>query len=417
MTDVEMGEKLGRTQGAVAVKRRQMRVSTHRIWTAEEEEYLADKWGTVSIPGIAKRLNRSVNAVKVRAARLSLGPALMGGEYISLNQLITAVTGSASSYSYKMKSWVENRGLPIHKKKVDNCSFRVIYIDEFWEWAEKNRSFIDFSKMEPLALGMEPDWVPEQRKKDFQAFAIQRKDPWTPADDSRLTMLLKQHRYGYAELSQMLNRSAGAIQRRVSDLGLKERPVKAGNRNEWTDEDYRIVADGIRSGDSYTAIGMAIGRSEKAVRGKVYYTYLTENADKIREMMGDGPYGAGAPIPTVKQAANLSRTRRETREQLSRLVTVLRYHMNELGYEPYWQRHMCMKWDDIKGCAADCTDCDSCTEFERIKPQYCRICGDTIIDRTYIKWRVCGRCKTNRKKQYQRRWARTNAGIMKGANL
>ena len=29
---------------------------------------------------------------------------------------------------YKMKSWVENRGLPVHTKKVNRCSFRVVYI-------------------------------------------------------------------------------------------------------------------------------------------------------------------------------------------------------------------------------------------------------------------------------------------------
>ena len=82
--------------------------------------------------------------------------------------------------------------------------------------------------MEPLALGEEPDWVAEQRRKDFKAFAIQRKDPWTADEDSRLKMLLKQHKYGYAELSEILRRSAGAIQRRCTDLGIKEIAEKVG---------------------------------------------------------------------------------------------------------------------------------------------------------------------------------------------
>lgn len=109
-----------------------------------------------------------------------------------------------------MESWVRRRGFPIHTKRVDKCVWRVVYLDEFWKWAEQHRSFIDFSKLEPLALGKEPDWVPEQRKKDFQAFALQRKDPWTPDEDSRLKMLLKQHKYGYVELSEILRRSEGA---------------------------------------------------------------------------------------------------------------------------------------------------------------------------------------------------------------
>jgi len=374
----------------------------NKKWTAEEENYLEEKWGALSIPGIAKHLNRTVNAVKIRASRLGLGPVLLGGEYVTLNQLLIAVTGTNAAYSYKMKSWVENRGLPIHTRRVDKCEFRVVYLDEFWQWAEKNRCFLDFSKMEPLALGKEPEWVAEQRKKDFTSFRLQRKDQWTHAEEQELVRLLKQHRYGYAALSNILRRSEGAIQRKCMDLGLKERPVKADSHIPWTDADYQILADGIRCGDSYTVIGQAIGRSEKAVRGKVYYTYFTENADKVRELMGDGKYGTGAPIPTVGQALKHTGYRKETAEAISRLVALLRYRMNELGYEPYWQRFMCMKWDDIRGCTAGCENCDECTSFERIKPQYCVRCGGAFLERKTS--RLCERCRIARKKQYGRMW-------------
>jgi hypothetical protein len=232
------------------------------MWTDQEEWYLQENWGKYSIPTIANNLGRSLNAVKIRAQRLGLGPALMGGDYITLNQLLFAVKGTNPGGNYTMKSWVKNRGLPVHTRKVINNSFRVVYLDEFWDWAEKNRSFIDFSKMEPLALGAEPGWVAEQRKKDYQSFAIQRKDRWTADDDSRLIMLLKMHKYGYAEISEMLRRSAGAIQKRCQDLGIKERPVKADNHaasSKWTDSDFAILADGIRKGDSYCQIGRLLG--------------------------------------------------------------------------------------------------------------------------------------------------------------
>lgn len=359
--------------------------------------------------GISKALGRSVNAINCRVHRLGLGPYLVNGDYITLNQLLIAVCGSNAGGGYKLKSWVENRGLPVHNKRRNKQVIRVVYIDEFWEWAEKNRSFLDLSKMEPLSLGVEPDWVTEQRKKDFRAFAIQRKDPWTQAEDDRLRHLLSQHKYGYAEISEMLHRSAGAIQRRCNDLGIKDRPVKADNHGEgaeWTDEHFQILADGIRNGDSYTDIGNTIGKSEKAVRGKVYFTYLTEKADKVREMLQDGAWGYGAPEPTVKQGVYLSRTRTEVRKNLSILAALLRYRMNELGYDPYWQRFMCMNWDDFGGCAAGCTDCDSCAEFRRIKPQYCARCGATFYERS--ENRFCQTCRQARKKQAQRKWAILN---------
>lgn len=194
-------------------------------WTPEEEEYLSEQWGQVSIPMLAKKLGRSVNAVNVRAKRLGLGPVLMNGDFITMNQLTKAL-GYFGGDGYKTKSWIQNRGFPVHTKRVINNTFRVVYLDEFWEWAEKNRSFLDFSKMEPLALGKEPAWVAEQRKKDYHACAIQRKDPWTPAEDDRLKRLLAKHRYSWTEISALMHRSNGAIQHRIQDLGLTDRPIR-----------------------------------------------------------------------------------------------------------------------------------------------------------------------------------------------
>ncbi|MBR5782891.1 MAG: hypothetical protein IKY33_01550 [Clostridia bacterium] len=375
-----------------------------RNWTASEIEYLESKWGNVSIPYIAQKLDRSVNAVKEKAGRLGLGPVLMGGDYVTLNQLMIAVTGHTVDGYHKI-SWIQNRGLPVHTKRVNQCNFRVVYIDEFWKWAEENRSFIDFSKMEPLALGKEPAWVAEQRRKDHTAYGLQRKDPWSSVEDDRLIYLLKQQKYGYAELSAMLRRSAGAIQRRCTDLGIKYRPIKADNHGEaakWTEEHFRILAVGIRHGDSYTVIGNKIGKSEKAIRGKVYSVYLTENADKIRSMLQNGEWGSGAPIPMVKQGLALSRYRRETKEQLAYLAGLLRYRANQMGYDPYWQRFMCMHWDDFDGCTVGETDCDSCTQFCRIREQYCARCGKTFFEREDQQF--CKECRIARKKQAQKKW-------------
>lgn len=385
-----------------------------RTWTAEEENYLRESWGTVTVDGICRHLNRTKNAILVRVNRLGLPPYLESGEYITLHQLSRALGFGASSDKYFLKSWVENRGFPLHYKRRGTTTIRVVYLDEFWAWAEKNRSFLDFSKMEPLALGAEPDWLPEQRRKDHEAYALQRKDLWTPAEDSRLKMLVSQHRYSYAEISDMMHRSHGAISRRCRDLGIKDRPVAmepAGKRATWTQEDFRALADGIRNGDSYAAIGKAVGRSEKCVRSKVYNDYLTENMDKVREMLGDGPWGSEAPEMDVKHGFYISRTRQQVRRDLSTLAALLRKRMNDLGYDPYWQRFMCMNWDDFDGCAAGCKDCDSCTEFRRIPPQYCARCGATFYERK--ENRFCSACRTARKKQAQRRWCRINGNMRK----
>lgn len=156
-------------------------------------------------------------------------------------------------------------------------------------------------------------------------------------------MLLSKHRYSWAEISEMMHRSHGAIARRCRDLGIKDRPVAmelTGKRGTWSSEDFEILADGIRHGDSYAAIGKAVGRSEKCVRSKVYNDYLTENADKVREMLGDGAWGTGTPEMDVRHGFYISRTRQQVRRDLSVLDALLRKRMNDLGYDPYWQRFM-----------------------------------------------------------------------------
>lgn len=378
-----------------------------RNWTREEENYLAEKWGHMTIPGLAKALQRIEYAIKIRAHRLKLGPVLGAGDYITLNQLIIAVTGHAE-HKYHITSWVEKRGLPVHEKRVSQNTFRVVFLDEFWAWAEKNRSFIDFSKMEPLALGVEPAWVAEQRRKDSTAFWLQQKRRWTAEEDQLLMDLLKLHKFTWTEISERLSRSVGSIQRRCRDLGVRERPVKAGTRPDrpWDEEAFRILADGIRDGDSYAAIGRRLGKSEKAVRGKVFTVYLTENADKVREMMGNGKWGDCAPVPTVKQGIVLSRHEATTKRNLAALAFVLKQRAISLGWDPYWQRKMCQHWDDMEGCTAGGENCDICVDFKRMEPQFCSRCGRDFFERKQN--RFCQECREARKRQAQRRWARMN---------
>lgn len=91
---------LGRTEGSVRQKRRSLGLqSYHAGWTKAEEQFLQDQWGVMSIPAIAKRLNRSVEAVIVRKNRLGLGPVLFGGDYISMNQLTTVNMVYHAGYS------------------------------------------------------------------------------------------------------------------------------------------------------------------------------------------------------------------------------------------------------------------------------------------------------------------------------
>lgn len=234
-------------------------------WSTSELTYLEEKWRVVSIPTIAKHLNRSVEAVKLKANRLDLGRHLHGGEYITFNQLCIAL----GKYFSQIKARFIPRGLPIKHKKSVNKSFRIIYIKDFWEWAEKHKDLLEFSTFEVNALGEEPEWVKEKRRADFYAKRY-IETPWTKEHDARLIYLLNAYRYGYREISVDLQRTEGAIKRRMINLKLKQRPIKAENHIPWTDNEVRTLVDLRSKGYGYEVIAERLGtRSALAVRGKV----------------------------------------------------------------------------------------------------------------------------------------------------
>lgn len=293
-----------------------------RRWTPEEYEYLIENWGNKSLRTIANHLNRSPNAVKIKVDRLGLGAFLDSGDYITFNQLLNAL--GIRSYSYKAESWIKRRKLPVKYKRVKDCSFRIICVDDFWKWAEKNRGFIDWTKFEENILGKEPDWVKEQRRLCTLAKMKYHTGPWTPGEDEWLKRLLKQYKYTWSEIARMMHRTEGAIQRRIIDLGLKERPIKSDNHNPWSDEDYQLLGELIKQGHHYETLSEILARSTKAIRGRVYSMYLTENLDKVRTIIGDSNWGDNRPDRPVTHPTLTSAERQEVRQNISLLAGILK---------------------------------------------------------------------------------------------
>ena len=373
-----------------------------RNWTKQEEEYLIENWGTLSVGTIAKNLNRSENAVVVRKCRLGLGSFLESGEYITWNQLHIAL-GIGTADVYKMISWVRNRGFPIHTKRVNNNSFKVVYLDEWWVWAEKNRDFLDFSKFEENLLGKEPQWVKEKRRHDVEKKHKYITTPWTKTEDEKLLFLVAKQNYTYDDLSKILRRTNGAIQKRLCYLGVKDRPIKADNHTRWTDYDLYRLGDLIKSGYGYDLIAEEIGKSSKACRGRVYQMYLTENLDKVREIMGNGNFGDNRPERTLKQWNTMNTEERiESREELTKLAAIIQWRfkqqINETEWGEFFQKDMCQNF------CSDClsnSGCDSCTNFKKIEPQNCKMCGKTFWEKNENLY--CSVCRDMRKKQWLRK--------------
>jgi hypothetical protein len=139
-----------------------------------------------------------------------------------------------------------------------------------------------------------------------------------------LEQLLNEYRYTYDDLSRILQRTEGAIKRRIYDLALPQRPLRRETR-PWTDEEGRQLVDMRVTGYGYEAIAEKLGRSALAVRGK--YEHL-QNPDYC------------------------ARANRNSREAL----------------RDCFQRHQCCHFKSTVGCELRHTDCDTCTDFRRRQP-------------------------------------------------
>jgi len=206
-----------------------------------------------------------VNAVKIKAWKLGLGAHMESSPYIVFQQFTTAL-GYPSSTGY-LKIRLKRDGFPFVRKKVNSNSYLMVDLDRFWKWAQINRDKLNFANFELNALGLEPDWVAAKRTADWKATQIS-KEPWTKHEDEKLQRMLGKRSYGYAEISAELSRTECAVKRRMLDLGLKLRPVKA-KPVPWTDDEIKTLQEMRSRGCGYEEIAAVLGRSALSCRGRV----------------------------------------------------------------------------------------------------------------------------------------------------
>lgn len=128
-----------------------------RKWTAEEEAYLLSKYLNQSVKTTAKNLKRTEASVKRKAAKLKLNHYL---DNISA-KAIAKCFGCDVSVVIR---WIEKFGLPANKIKIRDFYRYSIDSMDFWEWANNNRSLINWSNYENHSLAPQPDWVQEEIK-------------------------------------------------------------------------------------------------------------------------------------------------------------------------------------------------------------------------------------------------------------
>lgn len=237
-------------------------------WTQEELDFLEEKWGVLSKKLIAKKLNRSLNSVIVKAVRLGLGGYINARDEITLNLLINTL-GYKNSYSWVSKKF-ENHNIPIKKMKIIDKSVKMVNINEFWKWAEKNKEILNFADFEEGALGKEPLWVKEKRNIDKNSLnKINRNRLWTKYEEQLLISKVKSMKYTYEELSKEFNRTEGAIKSRLNKLQTPYRPLERDRHIIWTEEENNTLLQMYKEGYGANQIARKINKSEFSVKERV----------------------------------------------------------------------------------------------------------------------------------------------------
>lgn len=185
-----------------------------REWTIDEIKYLKEHIGVHKICTIAQKLGRSYTSVIVKMKRLGLSNTKLQTGFLTIGELAEVLKVERNT----VKWWITKHGLP-YKKRVTRKSRSFYFIDtfDFWEWAEKHKEKVQFSKMESLVLLPEPHWVNEERRMEKQIKKKKNYKYWTTKEDQRLLELRKKG-LKYAEIGQKMNRSSLSVERRFKRL-------------------------------------------------------------------------------------------------------------------------------------------------------------------------------------------------------
>ena len=176
-------------------------------------------------------------------------------------------------YSYTLMRW-EREGLQIKKLRVNDNTFRVVDIEQFWKWASKHRKALDFSKFQENALGKEPDWVKEKRRIDREnaRYVHEKKCRWTCFEDSHLRFMCERGTT-WKELEHEFKRTSAAIRRRIYDLNLPHPSSRRGHNysTAWKTDELKTLVTLTNQGYSLEYCADKLNRSAQSIRGKVEF--------------------------------------------------------------------------------------------------------------------------------------------------
>jgi DNA-directed RNA polymerase specialized sigma24 family protein len=187
-----------------------------RKWTAEEEELLLKNYGEIPVYKIEKKLGRKRIMRKIEKENLGYVTEYQGA--ITAHKLAKTLNVDA----HTVLNWIRTKELP-HTKKILKYKkeYLLINIPDFWLWAEQNKQYVPFHKIERHALIPEPKWLEEEIKKCILNTPRRQRKSWSNEEDSQLLYLKYRLQLSNKEIAGRLHRTTIAVERRLNKLNEK----------------------------------------------------------------------------------------------------------------------------------------------------------------------------------------------------
>lgn len=178
-----------------------------RLWTEQEDEYLMGRYTIQPIETTAKKLNRSIVAVKKRAGLLGIS------KYHDNTYAGTIAKCFHVSMSV-IHRWASQYGMPYYREKAGKGYRYRIDVVKFWKWAEVNKDLIDWKRYETKSLPPEPKWV-KVILLNYQS--TNKRKRITKTEKDKIKLLIAKGVF-YKDIALMLGRTTDSIKHIASRM-------------------------------------------------------------------------------------------------------------------------------------------------------------------------------------------------------
>ncbi len=258
----KIAKLMNKTYTAIYIKARRLNITLlqkgGRKWTPEEEREFKGEWGNSPIEYLADKYRRTVNALKVKAQRMNLPPMIDNTEDLSISNVSKLINVSLDRiYSWKKK------GLKIKITKVSKkCVYKHIALTDLLKFLKENQSEYDASKIEYLALGIEPNWLKSKRIQDSRSKIhvkeYTNRKYWTKEEERLLSELFRIG-LSYEAIAQRLNRGVYGVKCKAIKLDLWRL-----KKDAWSGKDIKFLQDNYKN-MTHEQMAKELNRTVKAV--------------------------------------------------------------------------------------------------------------------------------------------------------